>query len=100
MGTIVNSIRSTLAQHHLSKPIWNTETNWLPPFTLTSELGAAYLVLSMVLARAAGLARFIWYQCDNHDGVTVEMVSRDNTAPTFVAEAFTRLQDWLTGNTL
>lgn len=92
--------KSFLAGYNIHKPVWNTETNWIPPFTLSEKLGAAYLMRALLAGTASGSARFFWYQWDNHCCVSIQLTRSDNKTPTEAAQAFQLLETWLTGNQL
>lgn len=100
LGPVVGILRAILQAHHIDKPIWNTESNWLPPLKLSERMDAAYVIRSMVVTRGSGLDRFIWYQWDNHEGVTVAMLKAGNVQITQAATAYATLYRWLVGNVL
>ncbi len=93
---------SSLLQHYgVHKPIWNTETGWLPPSAFTSEdQGAGIVIRAMLIGQSAGIERFIWYAWDNHCCVSLFMTEADNATPTRAALAYANLQKWMVGSTL
>lgn len=101
IATLFSQIDSLLEQHGVSKSVWNTETGWLKPSTMTSDdESAAYVVRALLVGRASGIERFLWYEWDNHCCVSLDMTEADNTTPTQAALAYANLQKWLVGNTL
>ena len=66
-----------LAQYHLQRPLWLTETNCpvyndattpeLASGRITTDEQAAFLIEAVALARAAGYARIGWYSMVDHD---------------------------------
>ncbi len=94
-------VSSLLGHYGVNKPIWNTETGWLPPSKFTSDdQAAAVVVRAMLVARSSGIERFLWYEWDNHCCVTLFMTEADNATPTRAALAYNNLQKWLVGNVL
>jgi hypothetical protein len=101
IAPLAAQIFSLLKRHGVSKPVWNTETGWMLPSTFSSEdQAAAVAVRALLVGRASGIERFIWYEWDNHCCVSLFMTEADNATPTRAALAYANLQKWLVGNTL
>jgi len=80
-----------------NKPIWNTESGWLPPGPpIPDNIGAAYLARSYILLWAEGVQRSYWYAWDD-SGVSVRTTKADNATPTLAGQAFGTMQKWLVG---
>jgi hypothetical protein len=101
IATLASQVFSLLNQHGVSKPVWNTETGWLPPSKFSSDdQAAAVAVRALLIGQSSGIGRFLWYEWDNHCCVALFMTETDNTTPTRAAMAYANLQKWLVGNTL
>lgn len=101
IAPLAASVAALLKQYGVDKPLWNTETGWLAPSTFGSDdQAAAFVVRALLIARSAGVERFLWYAWDNHGVVTIPMTEADSATPTRAALAFANLQKWLVGNTL
>jgi hypothetical protein len=101
IATLYSQVFSLLNEHGVKKPIWNTETGWLPGSTFSSEdQAAAVAVRALLIGRASGIERFLWYEWDNHCCVSLYMTEANNTTPTRAALAYANLQKWLVGNKL
>jgi hypothetical protein len=101
IAPLATDILSTLQQYKVNKPLWNTETGWLPDSTFTSEdEQAAVVVRALLMAESAGVSRFVWYAWDNHCCVTIFMTENDNATPTRAGLAYANTQKWLVGNVL
>jgi hypothetical protein len=100
IAPLAAKILSLLNQHEVNKPLWDTETGWLPGCNFASEdQQAATAVRALLVANASGAARFLWYAWDNHCCVTLFMTESDDTTPTRAALAYANLEKWLVGNT-
>jgi hypothetical protein len=100
IAPLAAKILSLLNQHEVSKPLWDTETGWLPGCNFASEdQQAATAVRALLVANASGVTRFLWYAWDNHCCVSLFMTERDDTTPTRAALAYANLEKWLVGNT-
>jgi len=101
IASLAAEVSSLLGHYGVNKPIWNTETGWLPPSTFANDDQAAGIVIrALLVARSAGVERFIWYAWDNHCCVSLFMTEADNATPTRAALAYANLQTWLVGSTL
>jgi hypothetical protein len=101
IAALFSQVSSLLDAYGVQKPIWNTETGWLPPSTFTSEDQAASVaVRALLIGRSSGMERFLWYEWDNHCCVSLFMTEGDDSTPTRAALAFANLQKWLVGNVL
>jgi hypothetical protein len=101
IATLFSEVSSELRKYGVAKPIWNTETGWLPPSKFTSEdQAAAMAVRALLVGRSSGIERFLWYEWDNQCCVTLFMTEVDNATPTRAALAYANLQKWLVGNVL
>jgi hypothetical protein len=98
---LASEVESLLGHYGVNKPLWNTETGWLPPSRFaTDDQAAAVVVRAMLVGRSAGMERFLWYEWDNHCCVSLFMTEIDNATPTRAALAYANLQKWLVGNVL
>jgi hypothetical protein len=80
-----------------NKPLWNTESGWLPPAKFDSdELAAGVLARAYVLAWAAGVQRFYWYAWDNRLMAIVTYREAEHKI-TPAGSAFGIMQEWLVG---
>lgn len=101
IAPLASEIESLLALYGVNKPVWDTETGWLPGSVfLNEDQQAAVAVRALLVANSSGISRFVWYAWDNHCCVTLFMTETDNTTPTHAALAYANLQKWLVGNTL
>jgi hypothetical protein len=101
MAPLASGIFSLLNQYDVNKPLWDTETGWLPGCSFADEdQQAAIAVRALLVTHASGVARFLWYAWDNHCCVTLYMTEADDTTPTRAALAYANLQKWLVSNTL
>lgn len=98
MLPVIQHVRQTLAENGAAnKPIWNTETGWLPPATFSSEdLAAAFLSRAYILSWAAGVERFYWYAWDNH-GLAIVTYRRNEHMTTPAGHAYKTIEQWLVG---
>jgi hypothetical protein len=97
MVPIIQQVNQILADNHeAKKPLWNTETGWLPPSIFeTEDLAAAYVARSYILSWSAGVQRFCWYAWDN--GPPLQMVDKETHGLKPAGKAFGVVQDWLIG---
>jgi len=101
IATLASRVSSLLALYGVNKPIWNTETGWLPPSSFSSDdEAAAVAVRALLVGRSAGIARFVWYEWDNRCCITLFMTEADFATPTRAALAYANLQKWLVGSLL
>jgi hypothetical protein len=101
IASLAASIFSLLKQYGVSKPVWDTETGWLPPSKFdTEDQAAGVAVRALLVARSSGIERFLWYEWDNHCCVSLYMTELDNATPTRAALAYANLQKWLVGSTM
>ncbi len=99
----VNRIRSIMAYHKLGDlPLWNTESTIgrSPTTVYTGEKGAGIIARAMILYWTAGVSRFYWYSFDNIEHTGVPLVEKDGFTPNVAAQAFGRIQGWLTDSTM
>ncbi len=98
MVPVIQRVHQVLEANGLdNKPLWNTETGWLPPAKFDSdELAAGFLARAYVLAWAAGVQRFYWYAWDNW---LMAIVTYKYPEPkiTPAGSAFGIMQEWLVG---
>lgn len=105
--SVVHVLRAMLAQHHVSEPIWNTETGWgragTPPVTPvhTGNLANGLVARSYVLAADLGLANYTWYAWTNRwAGLYLDSDQPDQAGtrpPTEAGRGYQTVQDWLVG---
>lgn len=98
MVALVDKVKEVMRANGVeNKPIWNTESGWMPSGQpVSEELGAAYLARSYILLWAEGVQRFYWYAWDNNK-MSVATTRSDNETPTPAGEAFGTIQKWLVG---
>jgi hypothetical protein len=98
MLPVIQRVRQVLVDNGLAeKPVWNTETGWLPPAKFDSdELAAGFLARAFILSWAAGVQRFYWYAWDNQFTaiITYNEAAR---AITPAGSAFKITEQWLVG---
>jgi hypothetical protein len=101
MLPLIQRVRQVLADNGLAdKPVWNTETGWLPPAKLESdELGAAFLARAYIVSWAAGIQRFYWYAWDNQY-VVIITYKEDAHTVTPAGRAYEVVQRWIVGTTM
>lgn len=101
MLPIIQRVRQLLADNGSpNKPVWNTETGWLPPAKFESdELAAAFLARAFILSWAAGVERFYWYAWDNQY-VTLVTYKPDGRTVTPAGHAYGIIQRWMVGATM
>jgi hypothetical protein len=88
IAILASQVTSLLSHYGANKPLWNTETGWLPPSRFTSDdQAAAVVVRAMLVGHSSGIGRFVWYEWDNHCCVTLFMTETDNATPTRAALA-------------
>jgi hypothetical protein len=100
MLPLIQQVQQVMAENHVAqKPLWNTETGWLPPSKFeTEELAAAYLARSYILAWSAGVRRFYWYAWDQ--GPPLQLVEKDSSILKPAGNAYGTIQTWLVGSHL
>jgi Glycosyl hydrolases family 39 len=98
MLPIIQRVRQVLAENGLAdKPVWNTETGWLPPAKFDSdELAAGFLARAFILSWAAGVQRFYWYAWDNQFTAIVTYKESARTI-TPAGSAYKIMEQWLVG---
>lgn len=101
MLPIIQRVRQVLGDNDLgNKPVWNTETGWLPPAKFDSEeLAAGFLARAYIVSWAAGVQRFYWYAWDN--GYVTLITYRESThTVTPAGHAYQIIQQWLVGTSM
>jgi hypothetical protein len=98
MLPVIQSVRQLLTDNGLAnKPLWNTETGWLPPARFDSdEIAAAFLARAYILSWAAGVQRFYWYAWDNRSMAIVTYKEVERTV-TPAGSAYRIMEQWLVG---
>jgi hypothetical protein len=98
MLPVIQRVHELLAANGLSnRPIWNTETGWLPPAKFDSnELAAGFLARAYILSWAAGIQRFYWYAWDNQYTAIVTY-NETTRSVTPAGNAYGVIQQWLVG---
>lgn len=101
MLPVIQRVQQVLAASGLgNKPVWNTETGWLPPAKFDSdELAAAFLARAYIVSWAAGIQRFYWYAWDNQY-VTLVTYKVDTGTVTPAGHAYEIIQQWLVGTSM
>jgi hypothetical protein len=100
---LVARVQEVMRAHGIAdRPFWNTETGWYispvqnpHPEALSPVDAAATVARALVLARAAGVARFYWYAWDNLD-----MGLADRDGPRLAGRALGEVEGWLIGAVL
>jgi glycosyl hydrolase family 39 (putative alpha-L-iduronidase) len=95
---LIQRVRKVLADNGAkNKPIWNTETGWLPPAKFDSEeLAAGVLARAYLLSWAAGIDRFYWYAWDNYSlSIVTYNVTQKKITP--AGTGYKVIEEWLTG---
>jgi hypothetical protein len=102
IGTLASRVEALLTKYGVDKPLWNTETGWHPPanYFPNEDAMAGVVVRALLIARSAGISRFLWYCWDNHGWVNLFMTEDDNKTLTKAALAYANLEKWLIGNKL
>lgn len=96
--TLARSIQSAMADHHVRKPLWDTETGWSSPkFFKTDSEASAYVARSLLLAWASGIQRFYWYAWDNTNWVTLKLSTDKDFRANANAAAYKTIESWMTG---
>jgi hypothetical protein len=98
MLPVIQHVQQVISENNLAnKPLWNTETGWLPPAKFDSdELAAAFLARAFILSWAAGMQRFYWYAWDNQH--TAIITYNESTRSVLSAGyAYGVIQQWLVG---
>ena len=98
MVPLVQLVRQILAENGVAeKPLWNTETGWLPPAKFASEeMAAAFLARAYILAWATGIQRFYWYAWDNRSLAIVTFQEGEGRI-TAAGRAYKVMEEWLVG---
>ena len=101
MVALIQRVRQVLAENGLAdKPVWNTETGWLPPAKFDSdELAAAFLARAYIVSWAAGIRRFYWYAWDNQYVTLITYKEATHTV-TPAGRAYEIIQRWIVGTTI
>lgn len=101
MLPIIQRVRKLLAENSFAdKPVWNTETGWLPPAKFESdEIAAAFLARAFILSWAAGVQRLYWYAWDNQY-VALKTYKIDTQTATPAGRAYEVIQNWIGGTTM
>jgi len=99
MLPLIQRVRQILADNGMAdKPVWNTETGWLPPAKFESdELAAAFLARAFILSWAGGIQRFYWYGWDNQYA-TLLTYRESSRSVTPAGIAYGVVQQWLIGS--
>ena len=98
MAPVIQRVRQIISDNGLgSKPLWNTETGWLPPAKFDSdELAAGFLARAYILSWNAGVQRFYWYAWDN-GAVAIVTYKESEHRITPAGHAYQVIQQWLVG---
>ncbi len=101
MIPLIARVRQVLADNSLAdKPVWNTETGWLPPAKFDSdEIAAGFLARAYLVNWAAGVERFYWYAWDNQYAA-IKAYKEDTRTVTPAGHAYGIIQTWMTGATM
>jgi hypothetical protein len=98
MVPLIEHVRQVIAENKLeNKPLWNTESGWLPPARFDSEeIAAGYLARAFILAWATGVQRFYWYAWDNKFVAIITYKEAEHTI-TPAGHAYHVMEQWLVG---
>jgi hypothetical protein len=98
MVPLIQHVRQVMSDNGVAnKPLWNTESGWLPPAKFASDdLAAAALARAFIVSWAAGLQRFYWYAWDNIS-LAIVPYKRDEHRITLAASAYKTTEQWLVG---
>ena len=119
LSTVI-AVKKLMAQYGIvDKPLWNTEMGFfferpglqiLPSKpkgsfedVLSMDTGAAYVVRSLVLAAAAGIDRFYWYDWDSERPpaeLPMGLASKEGTVADQAGTAYATAIRWLIGATI
>jgi hypothetical protein len=101
MVPLIQRVRHVLVENGVAdKPVWNTETGWLPPAIFDSEeLAAAFLARAYLVVWAAGVQRFYWYAWDNQY-VRLVTYKKDTRTITPAGRTYEIIQRWIVGTTM
>ncbi|WP_074651958.1 GH39 family glycosyl hydrolase [Terriglobus roseus] len=93
------AVRHAMKMHGIgNKPLWDTETGWAKPKVFQSqEEKAAFVSRTLIVNWPMGVQRLYWYAWDNHQWVTLEMVTAETQAPTSAARAYATTRFWMLG---
>jgi len=99
MVPLAQQVKKIMVEHGVGKkPLWDTESGWMPPSQFESEeLAAGYLARSYILLWSQGVERFYWYAWDNREFMTLHLTSSDTLNPTEAGRAYFVTQEWLLG---
>ncbi len=98
MLPVIQRVRQVMADNGSSnKPLWNTETGWLPPAKFDSdEVAAGFLARAYILSWVAGVQRFYWYAWDN-GSLAIVTYKRNERTITPAGSAYKIMEQWLVG---
>jgi hypothetical protein len=100
MVALIQQVRSAARKYGAdSKPLWNTETGWIAPSSLSPEVSAAYVSRAFILNWAAGVTRFYWYAWEIQ-GTQIRLTERDNLTLTEAGRALATTETWMEGATM
>jgi Glycosyl hydrolases family 39 len=95
---LARSVEATMTANDVHLPLWDTETGWSKPKVFSGDYEAgAYVARSLLLAWTSGINRFYWYAWDNHDWVTLELTTGDDSRPNANALAYKTIESWMAG---
>lgn len=106
MISFVNAVKSVMARHGVTKPLWNTETGWYIESNekaagfvgqekyLTYHEGAAYIARAYLVQWAMGVDRFYLYAWDNFNS---GLVQSDGATLKPSHSGYNQIVSWLKG---
>jgi hypothetical protein len=111
MLPVIATVRRSMQEHHVDKPLWNTEMGWGGNQEFPPDLGPAYVARTYILNWAAGVQRVYWYRWDSQCWIKLRMTSSDVRPPvcsyaenltgiTPAAVAYGEVYRWLAGATM
>jgi len=108
--SVIATVRRSMHEHHVNKPLWNTEMGWGGNQDFPFPLGPAYVARTYLLGWAASLERVYWYSWDSQCWAKLRMTSSQAEPPactngksvsgiTPAAVAYGEVYKWLAGAT-
>jgi len=97
IAALAEGVKSVLAEEHVNRPLWNTETGWSKPKVFASDYEASsYIARALLLAWTSGFDRFYWYAWDNREWCTLTL-TKDDTHGNANAVAYDTVENWMIG---
>jgi hypothetical protein len=99
MVALAQKVKQVMFEYGVgNKPLWDTESSWMPPSHFESgSLAAGYLARAYILLWSQGVERFYWYAWDNHRTMSLQLTASDSETLTEAGRAYLTTQKWLIG---